>query len=258
MYPEIFHIGFLHTYGVLVAAAFLAGLWLAARLARHAKLNSDAVTNLGIYCALAAIAGAKLMMFLIDIPYYVQHPGEIFSLSTLQAGGVFYGGLVAALGVAFWYMRRTGLPALPTADVFAPAIALGHGIGRLGCFSAGCCWGKETSLPWAVTFTSPEANRLVGVPLGVGLHPTQLYEAAAEFAIAAILLWRIRRPHAAGAIIGLYLMLYATARFLVEFVRYHEQANPWGTPLDTSQWISLVLFAIGGFWYFRPRPAVAV
>ena len=100
MYPEIFHLPFLHTYGVLVALAFLAGLWMAARLARRAHLNPDAVMNLGMYCAIAAIAGAKLMMFLVDIPYYTEHPGEIFSLSTLQAGGVFYGGLIAALAVA--------------------------------------------------------------------------------------------------------------------------------------------------------------
>src|SRR5947208_5089820 len=143
MYPEIFHLSFLHTYGVLVALAFLTALWLAGRLARQAGLNADGVTNLGIYCALSAIAGAKLMMFLIDIPYYTQHPGEIFSLATLQAGGVFYGGLIAALGIAVWYMRKTKLPLLPAADVFAPAIALGHGIGRLGCFAAGCCWGVQ-------------------------------------------------------------------------------------------------------------------
>ena len=110
MYPEILQLSFLHTYGVLVAVAFLTALWLAGRLARQAGLNVDAVTNLGIYCALAAIAGAKLMMFLIDFRTTCSTPGEIFSLSTLQAGGVFYGGLIAALAVAFWYMRKPGLP----------------------------------------------------------------------------------------------------------------------------------------------------
>jgi prolipoprotein diacylglyceryltransferase len=164
MYPEILHIPFLHTYGALVALAFLAGLGMATRLAKASGLNADAVVNLGIYCALSAIAGAKLMMFLVDIPYYSRYPSEIFTLATLQAGGVFYGGLIAALAVAWWYMRKTRLPGLKTADVFAPAIALGHGIGRLGCFSAGCCWGLECHLPWAVTFTNPVANQLVGVP----------------------------------------------------------------------------------------------
>jgi phosphatidylglycerol:prolipoprotein diacylglycerol transferase len=251
MYPEIFHLSFLHTYGVLVALAFLAGLWMSTRLAREAKLNPDAVTNLGIYCALAAIAGAKVMMVLVDIPYYSEHPGEILSL--WQAGGVFYGGLLGALAMATWYMRKTRLPALLTADIFAPGIALGHGIGRLGCFSAGCCWGVECHLPWAVTFTNPVANQLVGVQLNTPLHPTQLYESFAEFLIFGILLWFIRRPHSAGAIISLYLMLYSTARFIVEFFRFHEQGNLWGGPLDTSQWLSIALFLLGASYFVAMR-----
>jgi phosphatidylglycerol---prolipoprotein diacylglyceryl transferase len=260
MYPEIFHVSFLHTYGLLVALAFLAGLWMAQHLGKRGGLNPEAVTNLGIYCALAAIAGAKLMMFLVDIPYYIEHPGEMLSFSTLQAGGVFYGGLIAALAVAAWYMRKTGLPVLPTADVFAPGIALGHGIGRLGCFSAGCCWGVESHVPWAVTFTNPAANQLVGVPLGVSLHPTQLYEAFAEFMIFGILYWRIRTPHSTGMIISLYLLLYSAARFLVEFFRVHEQGNLWGGPLDTSQWISLALFLLGASYFVAAhrRKAAAV
>lgn len=255
MYPEIFHLSFLHTYGVLVAAAFLVGLWMATRLARGAGLDAERVMNLGIYCALAAIAGAKLMMFLVDARYYASHLGEIFSLAALQAGGVFYGGLLAALAVAWWYLRESRLPPLATADVFAPAIALGHGIGRLGCFSAGCCWGVGSHLPWAVTFTDPAAQQLVGVPLNLPLHPTQLYESFAEFVIFGLLFWRIGKPHGAGDIISLYLLLYGAARFTVEFFRVHEQGNLWGGPLDTSQWISLALMAAGAlhFLYARRR-----
>ena len=253
MYPEILHISWIHTYGVLVAIAFLAGLWMSSRLARQAGMDAEAVANLGIYCALAAIAGAKVMMVIVDLPHYIQQPGDFFSFATLQAGGVFYGGLIAALGVAWWYMRRTRLPLFKTADVFAPAIALGHGIGRLGCFSAGCCWGIECHRPWAVTFQNPVANELVGVPLGIPLHPTQLYEAFAEFAIFGILFWRIRKPHDAGSIISLYLMLYSAVRFIVEFFRFHEQGNLWGGPLDTSQWISLALFALGASYFIRAR-----
>ena len=216
--------------------------------------------NLGILCGISAILGAKIMMFLIDVPYYVNNPGEIFSLASLQAGGVFYGGLIAALIAAVIYMRRHHLPPLETADVFAPGIALGHGIGRLGCFAAGCCWGTPTKLPWGVTFTNPVAHELVNVPLGIRLHPTQLYESAAEFVIFGILFWRIRRPHSPGTIIGIYLILYSAARFLVEFVRYHEQANPFGGPLNTSQWISLLLAGLGASFFIRRRmrrPAAA-
>jgi phosphatidylglycerol:prolipoprotein diacylglycerol transferase len=261
MYPNLFGIPFLHTYGVLVAIAFLVGLWVVGRLAREARLNPDSVTNLGLYCALAAIAGAKLMMFIVDIPYYTEHPSQIFSIETLQAGGVFYGGLIAALAVSWWYMRRTKLPLLRTADVFAPAIALGHGIGRIGCFTAGCCWGDRCDRPWAVTFRSAEAHDRVGVPLGVPLHPTQIYEAIAEFLIFGVLYWRFHRAHRDGAIISLYLVLYSAVRFVVEFFRYHEQGNLWGGPLDTSQWISIALFLLGGAYFMlgrrSPTPTVA-
>jgi len=252
MYPEVFHLSFLHTYGILVALGFLAGLWVATRLARQANLNTEAVFNLGFYSALAAMVGAKIMMILVDLPYYAEHPGEILSLGTLQAGGVFYGGLLAALAVAVWYMRKTQLPALLTADVFAPGIALGHAIGRLGCFAAGCCWGVECRLPWAVRFSDP-ASQLPRGLLGVPLHPTQLYESFAEFLIFGILYWRIGKPHSAGTIISLYLMLYSTARFVIEFFRFHEQGNLWGGPLDTSQWISLVLVALGAVHLLRRR-----
>jgi phosphatidylglycerol:prolipoprotein diacylglycerol transferase len=249
----------LHTYGVLVAIAFLVGLWVVGQLAKERGINAEAATNLGLYCALAAIAGAKLMMFLVDARYYSEHPREILSLESLQAGGVFYGGLIAALLLAWWYMRRTHLPPLKTADIFAPAIAIGHGIGRIGCFCAGCCWGEHCDRPWAVTFTSTEAHNRVGVPLGIPLHPTQLYEAIGEFIIFGILYWRIHKAHTPGAIISLYLVLYSTLRFVVEFFRYHEQGNLFNGPLDTSQWISIVLFAMGAGYFVmqRGRPATA-
>jgi phosphatidylglycerol:prolipoprotein diacylglycerol transferase len=165
---------------------------------------------------------------------------------------VFYGGLIGALLVAAWYMHRTHLPLLATADVFAPGIALGHGIGRLGCFSAGCCYGVECHLPWAVTFTDPN-SQIPRELLNIPIHPTQLYESLAEFLIFGILFWRISKPHSQGTIISLYLMLYSTARFIVEFFRYHEQGNLFGGPLDTSQWLSLCLLLLGASYFVTSR-----
>ncbi len=245
MFPEVFSIGgfFLPTYGVLVAIAFLTALAIINRLARRAGLNPELVMNLGIYCALAGIVGAKLMMFLADSRYYAQNPREILSFSSLQAGGIFYGGLIAALLAAVFYIRAKGLPPLATLDVVAPGLAAGHAIGRLGCFAAGCCWGVETHLPWAVTFTNPQANKLVGVPLGVPVHPTQLYESFCEAAIFAVLYWRFHKPHRPGAIVGLYLILYSAVRFLVEFLRAHDQPNPFASRFTMAQWISLALIA---------------
>ena len=260
MFPEVFRIGgfFLPTYGLLVAIAFLAALWIAGRLASKAGLHKETVLNLGIYCALAGIAGAKLLMIVLD-PAVRSNWREIFSLSTLQAAGIFYGGFVAALVTAFVYMWRNGLPAFKTADAFAPGLALGHAIGRLGCFSAGCCWGVPTHLPWAVTFTNPRAKELVGVPLGVPLHPTQLYESLGELIIFAALYLGFLRPHRDGSIVSLYLVLYGILRFAVEFVRSHDpESNPLTGPFSTEQWISLALIAVGlGYWLFvRNRQAV--
>ena len=254
MFPKVVSIDsfFLPTYGVLVATAFLLALWVTVKLARRRGLNPEAVTNLAVYCALAGLLGARLMMFVFDWNYYAANPGEIFSLATLQAAGVYQGGLILALIVAILYMRRQKLPVLATMDVFAPGLALGHGVGRLGCFAAGCCWGAECKRPWAVTFTDPEANRLTGVPLGTPLHPSQLYEAAAE-GLIFVLLWRsIAQPHRDGHIFALYLLLYSAVRFVVEFFRSHAQALPFGLPLSNTQWISLALFG-AGLWLLRHR-----
>jgi phosphatidylglycerol:prolipoprotein diacylglycerol transferase len=249
MHPRIISLGnfFLPSYGLLVALAFLIGLAITTKLARRGGLDAEAVTNLGIYGAISGIVGAKLLMFAADLPYYVSRPGEIFSLSTLQAGGIFYGGFVAAVVFAFFYMRKKRLPMLPTLDAFAPGLAIGHAIGRLGCFAAGCCWGKECHRAWAVTFTDAEARRLVGVPLNVPLHPTQLYEALAEAATFAFLYRVYTRPHPRGSVIGLYLMLYPAVRFTVEFFRHADQPNPFGGPLTSAQWTSLGLCAAGAW-----------
>lgn len=261
MFPKLISFDgfFLPTYGVLVTLGFLLGLWMTGKLAQRQNLNPQLITDLGIYVALAGLAGAKLLMFVYDFGYYQRHPKEILSFSTLQAGGVFYGGLIGALLVAVWYVRSRKLAFLPVADVFAPGIALGHAVGRLGCFAAGCCWGAECARPWAVVYENPDAYQLVGVPLGVPLHPSQLYEAFAEAIIFAILYRQSIKPHPPGRIIGLYLILYPFARFLVEFVRTHEQANPFGWVLSNAQWITLGLIALG-VWVVRfssRRPVAA-
>jgi len=252
MFPRLISIGnfWVPTYGVLVAMGFLVALFITVRLAKSAGLAPDLIANLGIYCGIAGLLGGKLAMFLFDWRTYWNHPDQIFTRETLQAAGVYQGGLVLALIVAAWYMHHHRLPWLETLDVFAPGVALGHGIGRLGCLAAGCCWGVPTKLPWGIVFRNPQANEMTGVPLGVPLHPTQVYEALAEAAIFGFLLWRIRRPHPAGEIMGLYLVLYSVARFLIEFVREHEQATQLG--LSLTQWIAIGTFLLG-IWLLLNR-----
>jgi len=247
--PKLVEIGkfYIPTYGVLVALGFLLGLWITVRLARRSGLNPDLITNLAVYVALAGLLGAKLLMIWFDWPDV-----QIFSLSFLQAAGVFQGGLVLAVIVAFLYVKRSGLPFLKTADTFAPGIAAGHAIGRLGCFAAGCCWGKETKLPWAVTFHNPQAWALTGVPLETPLHPSQIYEFGAEAMLFGFLYWRFQKAHEPGKIIGLYLVISSIARFLIEFTRFHEQALPFGLPLSITQWIAIGV-ALAGALLLVPR-----
>src|SRR6202161_363444 len=247
MFPQLIHIGSfsLPSYGVLVALAFLVALSMASHFAKQRGLNSETVVNLGVYCALAGMLGAKLLMIALE-PDLRTHPSEIFSLATLQSAGIFFGGLILAVIFAFFYMRSQGLPVLATSDIFAPGLAIGHGIGRLGCFAAGCCWGKPTHLPWAVTFTN--TNATTGVPLGIPLHPTQLYEAFAEAMICLILVVQLRRPHRDGQVIGLYAVLYGCVRFAVEFLREHDASNPLGGPFTLQQWPFLGL-RVGGLLF---------
>ena len=204
MFPQLFHLGHfaLPTYGFLVALGVLTGLIVTTKLAPSQKINPDDAWNLGVLVVLAAIIGAKLLLIINDFGWYTSHPREIFSLSMVQAGGVFYGGVIAALVTAAFYMRKHHMPALRTCDTFAPGLALGHSIGRIGCFAAGCCFGKPTNHWWGVVFTNP----LSQAPLNVRLEPTELFEAAIELINFFILYWLFQRKKFEGQIIGSYLL----------------------------------------------------
>ena len=147
MFPRLFQIGnfYLPTYGVLVATGVLLGLWISVRNSEKQGINGDDAWNLGIFMVLAGIIGAKILYVINDWSTYAHNWREIFSISTLQAGGVFSGGLIGALVVGGWYMRSHRMPPLRTVDAFSPGLAFGHVLGRFGCFSAGCCYGKPTN-----------------------------------------------------------------------------------------------------------------
>jgi phosphatidylglycerol:prolipoprotein diacylglycerol transferase len=240
VYPELLSIGpvTVYTYGVLLAASYLLGLRLAMWRAKRWGLDSSRVLDLGIYIIIAALVGAKLLLLVVDFDQFRRSPAELLSLA--RSGGVFYGGLILAVLVAFWYIARHRMPFWRTCDVFAPAIALGHVTGRLGCLAAGCCYGRPADVPWAITFTNPLANANVGTPLGIPLHPTQLYEAGAELLILVLLLATERRGRPfPGRTFWAYMFLYAVSRYVIEMYR----GDPRGVVLgfSTSQFISLVL-----------------
>ena len=240
MHPILFGAGpiTIYTYGVLLAAAYLFGLQLARVRAKARGLDANRILDLGIYIIISALIGAKLLLLITDFRVFSANPRELLTLA--RSGGVFYGGLILAVTVALVYIRRIGLPLWTTCDVFAPGIALGHVIGRFGCLFAGCCYGKETHVPWAITFRDSFANANVGTPLNVPLHPTQIYEAGAEALILAVLLATERkgRPYP-GRTFWLYMLLYAISRFIIEFYRGDERGMVG--IFSTSQFISLLL-----------------
>jgi phosphatidylglycerol---prolipoprotein diacylglyceryl transferase len=257
MYPKILEIGpiTIHTYGLLLAAAFIAGIWITSRNARKQGMNADSIWNMGLLIIFSALVGSKIILFFSDYSYYVQHPRDIFSLSTLRSTGVYYGGLLLAIGAAVWYVRARRLPLWATADLAVPGIALGQAIARLGCLSAGCCYGKVSTMPWSITFTSQYAYENVGVPLNIPLHPTQIYESAAAFCLFVFLLWRLSKKHVTGQILLEYLGLYALIRFVIEFYRNDDRGFILHGLLSTAQLVAiLTIIGSAAAYYLLRRP----
>jgi phosphatidylglycerol:prolipoprotein diacylglycerol transferase len=258
VFPRLFHIGnfSLPTYGLLVSTGVLLGLWISVRNSQKQGINPEDAWNLGILVVLCGIVGAKLLYIVNDWGYYTAHPREIFSLGTLQAGGVFSGGLIAGFVSAAWYIRKHRMPALATSDAFAPGLALGHAIGRVGCFAAGCCYGKPTNHFWGVTFTNPLAQSWVGTPLNTALEPTQLFESAVELANFFILMWLLKRKKFDGQVVAAYFFLYGVARYFLEFIRDDPgRGSVFGGIMTGTQLISIGLVILGGLiWWLRPSP----
>jgi phosphatidylglycerol:prolipoprotein diacylglycerol transferase len=245
MYPEIFHIGSfpINTYGVFLAIAFLCAIMIAVRLAARDGLPRERIYDLSLWMLLGGLVGSKVLMLFTE-PEYREHPMQLLSLDFLRSGGVFYGGLIGAVLMGYFLMKRYKLPWWKTADACAPGIAIGNFFGRQGCFAAGCCWGKPTTLPWGVKFTEL-GHEITGVPTGTYLHPTQLYESFAMLIVFFVLLWLHKHKRFSGQVILFYALLYSIVRFAIEFVRDDPRGDVFGlttlTGLSTSQMISLVV-----------------
>ena len=215
MYPILFKIGklSLYTYGLFVALGFISGILVARHEAKRLQEDRDQIMDLCFYVLIAAIVGSRLFYVFTNFNMFISDPLEIFRI--WNGGLVFYGGFVLALITAIIYVQKTGMSLFKTSDIMAPALAIGHTIGRIGCFFAGCCYGKACDLPWAVTFTNPDSLAPVNIPL----HPTQLYAAATNLVIF-IFLWMLRsRKKFDGQIFWVYVLLYGIARSVLESFR---------------------------------------
>jgi phosphatidylglycerol:prolipoprotein diacylglycerol transferase len=244
MYPRLLTTPFftLHTFGVLLAAAYLTAYWWLMRTGERERLDADALGTLGVWAIVGAIVGAKVLMVVRSLPE-LSAPSDVFSLSLLSAAGDFYGGFLGALAAcALFFRAHPKLPAWKTADAAAPAIALGQAIGRIGCFMAGDDYGGFTTLPWGVAFTDQDAAQIGGAPLGVRLHPVQLYESAVCLVLFVFLVWLGKRKKFDGQVILGYTLLYAAARFVLEFFRGDaDRGFVFGGLLSTSQLIAVIL-----------------
>jgi phosphatidylglycerol:prolipoprotein diacylglycerol transferase len=245
MYPEIIHIGSfpINTYGVFLAIAFLCGILVTVKLAERDGLPRQKIYDLSLWMLLAGLIGSKILMLFTE-PEYRENPMQLVSLDFLRSGGVWYGGLLGGVLVGYLLMKRYQLPWWKTADAFAPGLAVGNFFGRQGCFAAGCCWGKPTTLPWGVKFTE-QGHQITGVPTDTYLHPTQLYESFAMLLVFFFLFWLHKRKRFSGQVILAYALLYSVIRFAIEFVRDDPRGDILGlttlTGLSTSQLISIII-----------------
>jgi phosphatidylglycerol:prolipoprotein diacylglycerol transferase len=240
----------IYAYGFFLALGFIVGLTLAVLKTQKEGVPFEHVASLFFHTVFSAIVGSRLLFILVNFDLYRQNPLQTFKI--WEGGLVFYGGFILAVAVSIGYMRWHRLPLWNLADLFSPSIAIGLFFGRLGCFFAGCCYGKETSLPWGVVFTDSSSL----APLHVSLHPVQLYEAGGNLALFFFLKWREKKKAFDGQIFWLFLFLYSVTRFFIEMFRGDPRGFLFGNLLSTSQGIGVLLAIFALFMLFYMKKTV--
>lgn len=237
-------------YGLMIGLGFVISIFLAARQGKKEDINPDRILDLGVYVLLAAIVGSRILFVLTNLGEFVLKPLD--AICIWNGGLVFYGGVLGALPVGIWYVKRHNLPLWKTADIMAPSIALGHAFGRLGCFFAGCCYGMPFNGPLCIIFRDPHSQ----APLGVPLFPTQLIESAGEFLIFCTLLLIRRYKKFDGQLFWIYILFYAVLRFIIECFRGDAiRGLYFGDAISTSQLIGIAMFMLASFMLWRHKRA---
>jgi len=239
MFPYLSVFGYhIPTYGVLVFTGIAAGILWMLRNSRHYGIKKEDALFFSLYCMAFAFTGAKLLYILVSLGDLIQNP-EMWQ-GVLRGGFVFYGGVIGGIFGGMLYTRRYRLGMFEFFDTAAPSLSLGHAIGRVGCFCAGCCYGLPVDSPFSVVY--PKGG-LGLAPAGVPMLPVQLFESGSEIILALILFLLLRKNRTPGKIMGWYLVLYGIVRFLLEFLRYDYRGS--FLLLSTSQFISLFMIVIG-------------
>lgn len=239
------------SYGVFLALAFSAAYFESLRRAAVLEEETRHIENLFLLIVLGSVIGSRLFHVVFEeFDYYSKHPMKVFAV--WEGGYTFYGAMLMSLLCVFLYARARKLPYLQFVDIAASGTALGLFFGRIGCFLAGCCWGRPTTVPWGVVFSNPEAfTNDHHTPL----HPTQLYESLGSLAIFVYLTWRFRKREYVGQIFFHGLILYSILRFLIEFFRGDDyRGYVFGGVFSYAQLVSLFILPfgiVGMFLYSR-------
>ena len=242
MKNDLFSIGPLtvHSYGLMIALGILVCVFMGMYRARKYGYKDEAVLDIAIFGILSGFVGAKLLYVLVEFDSFLENPMDVLG----SEGFVVYGGIIVGALVGILYCRIKKLPCWEYFDLLAPSIAVAQGFGRIGCFLAGCCYGRPTDAFWGVTF--PEGSF---APAGVPLIPTQLISSAGDFIITGILLVYSKHNKKAGNVGILYMLLYGIGRFLVECLRSDDRGTV--RTLSTSQFISIGIILLAIILFFR-------
>ena len=255
MHPLLFQLGpiAVPSYGVFAAFGVLAALFVSARLARAMGVDANRIWNLCVLMIFTALIGSRILLVMLNWSDFRRFPLWMVGLASMRAPWMLVGGGALALLVGLAYALMMNLPLLRTLDVLTPGLALGYAISCIGSFWAGSSYGSPTTLPWGVAYRSRLAALWSGTPLGVRLHPTQLYEALLEllFFCALMLLWRKLRP---GELLGMWLFLLGLSSFFLAFVRGNPHPEIVNGGLLPGQAVAVLLVIAGGvFWWKHDR-----
>lgn len=238
MHNDLFSIGpfTIHTYGVMIALGVLAAYAVVIYRAKRLNIDSSYIDSLAIWVLAGGALGAKILYWLTQIHNIIEDPAILLAFTE---GFVVYGGMIGGIVAGYIYCKRKKVKFFQYFDLIIPSVAFAQGFGRIGCFMAGCCFGRETTSAFGVVFPSSSL-----APGGVPLIPTQLIASGLNFLHFAILIFYARRKKVDGQVAALYLVLYSVGRFILEFFRGDIERGSVGV-LSTSQFISIFLFMIG-------------
>jgi phosphatidylglycerol:prolipoprotein diacylglycerol transferase len=239
MFPNLLSIGpfSIHTYGLFVAIGLFAGLMITVRIGKTEGIAAQRIMDMGFIMILSTLLGSRSMYVLMNLSRYCENPLDV--LRIWQGGLVFSGGVILAVAAMLWYSRQHRLSLWKVGDLWSPAVAIGQGIGRIGCFMAGCCFGTPTDLRLGIVFTHPDSL----APLNVPLHPTQIYSAISGFTIFLILLGLYRNRKFEGQIFLWFLILHSTARLFIERFRGDDRGILLNSSMSITQFVTILLLA---------------